>query len=80
MAQVQMEIDSVRRGMLKEEWAIVLKERGENAIYPFLLANREPILWAENFYIWSNDNYHRLTRNSDRKRRSTFNWVISKQR
>ena len=38
MGIVEMEIDSVRRGMLKEEWTIVLKERRGKRYLPILVS------------------------------------------
>ena len=52
MAQVEMEIDSVRRGMLKEEWAIVLKERRGKRYLPILVSKpRADLVGRELLYL-----------------------------
>ena len=37
MAQIEMEIDSVRRGLLKEKWTIVLKEKKGEHYLPIVV-------------------------------------------
>ncbi len=52
MAQVEMEIDSVRRGMFKEEWAIVLKERSGKRYLPILVSKpRADLVGRELLYL-----------------------------
>ncbi len=52
MAQVEMEIDSVRRGILKEEWAIVLKERRGKRYLPILVSKpRADLVGRELLYL-----------------------------
>jgi len=41
MAQLEMEIDSVRRGLLKEEWTIVLKERSGKHYLPIFVTKSQ---------------------------------------
>ena len=52
MAQVEMEIDSVRRGMLKEEWTIVLKERkGKHYLPIFVNKSEADLIGRELLYL-----------------------------
>ena len=52
MPAVEMEIDSVRRGMLKEEWAIVLKERRGERYLPILVSKpRADLVGRELLYL-----------------------------
>lgn len=37
MDQIEMEVDSVRRGLLKEKWTIVLKEKGGERYLPIVV-------------------------------------------
>jgi len=41
MAQFEVEINSVRRGLLKEEWTIVLKERRGNRYLPIFVTKSQ---------------------------------------
>ena len=52
MAQIEMEIDSVRRGMLKEEWTIVLKERrGKRYLTIFVGKPQADLVGRELLYL-----------------------------
>ena len=48
MSQVEMVIDSVRRGMLKEEWTIVLKEeKGQRSLLIFVAKPQADLVGRE---------------------------------
>jgi len=52
MAQIEMEIDSVRRGLLKEEWTIVLKERrGKRYLTIFVGKPQADLVGRELLYL-----------------------------
>ena len=52
MGIVEMEIDSVRRGMFKEEWTIVLKERrGKRYLPIFVSKPRADLVGRELLYL-----------------------------
>ena len=52
MGIVEMEIDSVRHGMFKEEWALILKERGAERYLPIFVSKpRADLVGRELLYL-----------------------------